>query len=155
MLNARVPRIKTQPLVGLSLFVLGTWLAWSIGERIAAQDLSTVEYYFMGFAACVVAVAILRNWRLGLYFTLVWVLFEDLTRKFLGNNMAIYFAKDVLVGLVYMSLLVDIRSGRVKVFRPPFLTFLMVFVWFGILQLFNPHSPHILYGLMGIKIYFY
>jgi hypothetical protein len=155
MLNARVPRIKNQALVGMSVFVVGTWLAWLIGQRIAAQDLSTVEYYFLGFAACVVAVAILRNWRLGLYFTLVWVLFEDLTRKFLGNNMAIYFAKDVLVGLVYLSLLVDIRSGRVKVFRPPFLTFLIVFVWFGVLQIFNPNSPHILYGLMGIKIYYY
>jgi len=155
MLNARVPAIKTQPLIGLGLFVVSMWLAWQIGQRIAAQDLSTVEYYFMGFAACVVAVAILRNWRLGLYFTLVWVLFEDLTRKFLGNNMAIYFAKDVLVGLVYLSLLVDIRSGRVKVFRPPFLTFLLVFIWFGVLQIFNPNSPHVLYGLMGIKIYFY
>ena len=155
MFNAQVPRIKAQGLIGLSVFVVGTWLAWQIGERIAAQDLSTVEYYFLGFAACVVAVAILRNWRLGLYFTLAWVLFEDLIRKFLGNNMAIYFAKDVLVGLVYLSLIVDIRSRRVKLFRPPFLPFVIVFIWFGVLQIFNPNSPHVLYGLMGIKIYFY
>jgi hypothetical protein len=155
MLNASIPKIKNQAVVGLSLFVVSSWLAWLIGERIAAEDLRTVEYYFLGFTACVVAVAILRNWRLGIYFTLVWVLFEDLTRKFLGNDMAIYFAKDVLVGLVYLSLIVDIRSGRVKVFRPPFLPFLLVFFWFGVLQVFNWNSPHILYGLMGIKIYFY
>jgi hypothetical protein len=151
----QVPSIKNQAVVGLSLFIASTWLAWLLGERIAADDLRSIEYYVLGFAACVVAVAILRNWRLGLYFFLVWVLFEDLTRKFLGNNMAIYFAKDILVGLVYVSLFVDVRAGRAKSFRPPFLEFLTAFVWFGILQAFNPNSPHILYGLMGIKIYFY
>jgi hypothetical protein len=155
MFDTQRSPIKNQTLVGLSVFVVGAWIAWIIGDRIAAQDLRTVEYYFLGFAACVAAVAILRNWRLGLYFFLVWVLFEDLTRKFLGNNMAIYFAKDILVGLVYLSLFVDIRAGRARVFRPPFLPFLAVFIWFGILQVFNSNSPHILYGLMGIKIYFY
>jgi hypothetical protein len=147
--------MKNQTLVALSLLVISIWLAWVIGNRIAVQDLRTVEYYFLGFVACVAAVAILRNWRLGLYSFLVWVLFEDLTRKFLGNNMVIYFAKDVLVGLVYLSLFVDIRAGRTKVFRPVFAPFLILFVWFGVLQVFNPNSPHILYGLMGLKIYFY
>ena len=39
----------------------------------------------------------LRDWRNGFYVFLVWLLFEDLVRKFLGNNLAIYFGKDVLV----------------------------------------------------------
>src|SRR5271170_3023715 len=155
MLNARLPTFKNQTVVGLSLFISSTWIAWIIGDRIAARDLRTIEYYVLGFAACVAAVAILRNWRLGLYFFLIWVLFEDLTRKYLGNNMAIYFAKDALVGLVYLSLFVDIRAGRAKAFRPQFMPFLIVFFWFGVLQMFNSNSPHILYGLMGIKIYFY
>ena len=155
MLSARVPQIKNQALIGLSLFVASSWLAWTLGNSIAAQDLRTIEYYVLGFAACVAAVAILRNWRLGLYLFLIWVLFEDLARKYLGNNMAIYFAKDVLVGLVYLSLFVEIRAGRAKVFRPAFLPFLIVFFWYGVLQMFNSNSPHILYGLMGIKIYFY
>jgi len=155
MLNAPTSKFRDQALIGLSLFVVSTWLAWVIGDRIVAEDLRTIEYYFLGFAGCVTAVAILRNWRLGFYFFLVWILFEDLTRKFLGNNMAIYFAKDVLVGLVYVSLLVDIRNGRAKAFRPPFLPFLVAFFWLGAMQIFNPNSPHILYGLMGIKIYFY
>jgi hypothetical protein len=155
MLNARIPTLRTQALVGPSLLIASTLLAWVIGDRIAVQDLRTIEYYAMGFAICVAAVAILRGWRLGLYLFLIWVLFEDLIRKYLGNNMAIYFAKDALVGLVYISLFVDIRAGRAKAFRPPFLPFLVVFIWFGVLQIFNSNSPHILYGLMGVKIYFY
>jgi hypothetical protein len=155
MLNARIPAFRNQALIGVSLFIVSIWFAWIIGDRIAGQDLRTLEYYVLGFAGLVAAIAILRNWRLGLYFFLVWVLFEDLSRKFLGNNMAIYFTKDILLGLVYLSFFVDIRSGLAKSFRPPFLPFLMAFFWLGALQIFNPNSPHILYGLMGIKIYFY
>jgi hypothetical protein len=155
MLNARIPAIRNQALVGLSLFVISIWSAWEIGTRIAAQDLKGLAYIGVALAACAIAITILRNWRLGFYFFLVWLLFEDLVRKFLGNNMAIYFAKDALVGLVYISLYVDIRRGRAKTFRPPFLIFLSFFFWLGALQIFNQNSPHILYGLLGLKIYFY
>lgn len=155
MLNARIPAARNQALIGLSLFVVSIWLAWEIGNRIAAQDLRSIAYAGLGLAACGVAITILRNWRLGFYFFFVWLLFEDLIRKFLGNNIAIYFAKDVLVGLVYLSLYVDIRRGRAKTFRPPFLLFLSLFFWLGVLQVFNQNSPHILYGLLGLKIYFY
>jgi hypothetical protein len=155
MLNSRIPALRNQAVVGLAMFVITIWLAWQIGNRIAGQDLASLEFIALGFAGCVVAVAILRNWRLGFYFFLVWLLFEDLVRKFLGNNIAIYFAKDVLAGLVYVSLFLDIRRGRAERFRPPFLLPLMIFVWLGVVQVFNSNSPHILYGLMGFKIYFY
>jgi hypothetical protein len=147
--------MKNQAVVGLSVMIIGMWLAWEVGNSIVARDLGSLKYFGLAFAGCVVAIAILRNWRLGFYFFLVWLLFEDLVRKFLGNNMAIYFAKDVLAGLVYMSLFLDVRRGRTKLFRPPFLLFLMLFLWLGVLQVFNSNSPHILYGLMGFKIYFY
>jgi len=155
MVNGRGSAFRNQGAVGVSVFIIGIWLAWEIGDSIVARSLGSLEYFALGFVGCAVAVAILRNWRLGFYFFLVWLLFEDLVRKFLGNNIAIYFAKDALAGLVYVSLYVDVRRGRVRLFRPPFLLFLMVFLWLGILQVFNPNSPHILYGLMGFKIYFY
>jgi hypothetical protein len=155
MLNTRTSVLNNQSIVGLSVFIIGICLAWQLGNSISARDLGTLEYTALAFAACVVAVAILRNWRLGFYFFLVWLLFEDLVRKFLGNNIAIYFAKDVLAGLVYMSFLIDVRKGRANLFRPPFFLFLMLFVWLGVLQVFNPNAPHILYGLMGFKVYFY
>lgn len=155
MLNARIPAMRNQTLMGLSLFVIGIWLAWEIGNRIAGEDLRSIAYVGLAFVAGAVAITILRNWRLGFYFFIVWLLCEDLVRKFLGNNIAIYFAKDVLLGLVYVSLYVDIRRGRTKPFRPPFLIFLNLFIWLGVLQIFNQNSPHILYGLLGFKVYFY
>ena len=139
--------MKNQAVVGLAVLIIGIWFAWEIGISIVARDLGPLKYFGLTFAGCVVAIAILRNWRLGFYFFLVWLLFEDLVRKFLGNNMAIYFAKDVLAGLVYLSLILDVRRGRAKLFRPPFLLFLALFLWLGILQVFNFNSEFSAYSL--------
>jgi len=155
MNTQNIPALKGQAVIGLSLLVIGMWLAYEIGGKIAANDLGTLEFGTLGFAGLWVGITILRRWRTGFYMFLVWLLFEDLVRKYLGNNMAIYFAKDVLVGLVYISFFAQVRRGREKLFRPPFLLFLMVFVWLGLVQVFNLNSPHILYGLLGFKLYFY
>ena len=155
MNHVRIPAVRTQAVIGFSVFLLGIWIAWLIGGKIAAQDMDSITYAALGMAGAVVAVTILRNWRLGFYFFLVWLMFEDLVRKFMGNNMAIYFAKDVLIGLTYLSLFLEIRAGRAKRFRPPFMFFLYLFIWLGVIQVFNSNSPNILYGLLGIKVYFY
>jgi hypothetical protein len=102
----------------------------------------------------VVATA-LRNWRLGFYFFFIWMLFEDLFRKFMGNSPELFFGKDVLVAVVYIALFIEIRRGREKSFRPPFLLFFSLFFWLGAVQVFNQNSPSILYGLLGFKVYFY
>jgi hypothetical protein len=155
LLNSRTSPGNTQALIGVSIFLLGIWLAWQVGGKIVSNDLRTIEFAVLGCAAIFVGLTILRNWRLGFYMFLVWVLFEDLVRKFLGNNMAIYFGKDILVGLVFISLFAQVRRGRLKLFRPPFLLFFSFFLFWGTLEVFNQNSPSILYGLMGFKLYFY
>jgi hypothetical protein len=155
MSTTSIPAVKTQALIGVGVFAAGLWLAWQVGGKIALNDFGTLEFGALGVAAFWVAITILRKWRTGFYMFMVWLLFEDLVRKYLGNNMAIYFAKDVLVGLVYISFFVEVRRGREKLFRPPFLLFLWVFLWLGVVQIFNTNSPSILYGLLGFKLYFY
>jgi hypothetical protein len=147
--------MRNQPLIGISLFVLGLWLAWEVGGKIANQDMQSIIFISLGFAACAVAVTILRNWRTGFYLFFVWMLFEDLVRKYMGNSLGLFFGKDILLGFVYAALYFEMRRGREKAFRPPFLLPLSLFFWLGVLQVFNPNSPHILYGLLGIKVYFY
>src|SRR6516162_321438 len=155
MPNTRLPAMSKQTLIGLGLFLFGIYAAWEIGSIIVAQDLRSIAFIAMFIVAFAMAITILRDWRLGLYFFLVWLLFEDLARKHLGNNIVIYFAKDILVGLVYISLYIEIRNGRAKTFRPPFLLCLSLFLWLGVLEIFNSNSPNVLYGLMGFKLYFY
>lgn len=154
-MKARVPAMRNQAMIGFSLFVIAFWLAWQVGGRIAIWDLRTLEFSAFTIAACVVAILILNDWRSGFYVFLVWLLFEDLVRKYLGNNMAIFFAKDVLAGLMYISLFVEIRKGREKIFHPPFMLFLSMFIWLGAVQIFNQNSPSVAYGLLGFKVYFY
>ena len=73
----------------------------------------------------------------------------------MGNNMYIYFAKDVLVGLTYIALLAERAKRDTPLFRAPFRYALGLFVLLGLVQVFNPHSPSIFYGLLGLKLYFY
>ena len=155
MLTPSIPVMKSQALIGISIFVLGLWLAWQLGGKIAEGDIQSLLLAAMGLAACAVAVAILRNWRSGFYLFLVWLLFEDLPRKYLGNGTALFFGKDILVGIVYISFFVALRKRKEKLFRPLFLLPLFLFAWLAAAQIFNPNSPSILYGLMGFKLYFY
>lgn len=147
--------MRNQTLISLAVCVLGVWAAWQVGDKVATDDMRALVFVALGFAACTVAVAILRSWRTGFYLFLVWMMFEDLVRKFMGNNLILFFGKDILLGLVYISLFREIRRGREKTFRPPFMFFLSLFFWLGLLEVFNQNSPHILYGLLGLKVYFY
>jgi hypothetical protein len=155
LLSRHNPAVRVQPLIGLGVFVLAIFLAWQIGEVISSNDVRALIYVAAGIAGFFVIVTTLRNWRSGFYLFLIWMLFEDLFRKYMGNGLALFFGKDVLVGLVYISLFISIRRKREKNFRPPFLLFLSLFFWLGVLQVFNQNSPHILYGLLGFKVYFY
>jgi hypothetical protein len=154
-MNVRAPAVRSQALIGLGVFVFAIVAAWQIAGKIVANDTTTLVYVAIGFAACAVAVAILRDWRAGLYSFLAWLTFEDCVRKYMGNNLALFFGKDVLALFVYIALYRAIAARREKLFKPPFLLFLSLFFWLGVLQVFNQHSPSIFYGLLGIKTYFF
>jgi hypothetical protein len=147
--------MRNQPLIGVCLFGVGLLLAWQVGSKIVSNDERSLIFGVSIFAGCVVAAMTLKNWRTGFYLFFVWMLFEDLFRKYMGNGLALFFGKDVLVVLVYISLFANIRRRREKRFQPPFLFCLSLFFLLGVLQVFNPNSPHILYGLLGFKTYFF
>jgi hypothetical protein len=147
--------MRNQALIGAGVFVLAIWAAWQFGNEIASSNIRVLEFVALGCVASAMAVAILRSWRTGFYFFFVWMLFEDMARKYMANNTALFFGKDILLLLVYVSFFRDVRLGRAKSFRPPFLFFLSLFFWLGLLEVFNQNSPSILYGLLGMKTYFY
>ena len=146
---------RRNPLVVLGFIALFVFAADRAANYIVAGDMIGLVYLALVFVGCAFVVRILNDWRKGLYFFLAWLLFEDLARKYLGNNMAIYFAKDVLVAVVYLSFFLAYRRKEVTTFRPPFLVPLLLFVWFGVMQVFNPASTNIIYGVLGLKLFFY
>ncbi len=147
--------LQRGPLLLFGILVIGAFAAYQVAQYVINDDIVGLTYAGLCILGGAIVVAILNNWRNGVYFFLGWLLFEDFARKFLGNNMVIYFAKDFLALVVYISFFTAFRRKEVPFFRPPFFMPLMIFVWFGILQIFNPASTHIMYGLMGIKIFFY
>src|SRR5579872_4676066 len=133
--------LPRQTLISVVLFLLSILAAWQAAQWISAGQTKMLIFAGMGFVLCAIALTILKSWRMGFYLFIVWLLFEDLIRKYLGNNMLIYFAKDVLAGLTYLSLFAAIRLGRARLFHPPFLFSLALFFWLAVLQIFNPYSP--------------
>jgi hypothetical protein len=137
------------------LFLLGFGLLLLVTYWILNGADKQLIYAVLGVVVVVITIRILNNWREGFYMFLIWLLFEDLIRKFMGNNMAIYFGKDFLVGVAYISFLIAMRRHAVKLFRPPFLVALNLFFLIGLVQIFNPNSPSLVYGVLGIKLYYY
>jgi hypothetical protein len=132
--------------------MLGAYLT---AQLVLQDDWKGLALIALGFAGVAFAIKILNNWRQGLYLFFGWLFFEDFARKYLGNNMAIYFAKDFLVILVYLSFWAARRRRKdIATFKPPFRVPLLIMVWFAVSQVFNPASPSVFYGLLGLKVYF-
>jgi len=148
-------RFRRGPLVVLGTLVVGAFAAYELAQYVLNDDMTGLAYVALCLAGLGIMIAILNNWRNGVYLFLAWLLFEDFARKFLGNNMAIYFAKDFLALLVYLSFFAAYRRKETTFFRPPFLVPVLIFVWFGFMQIFNPASTSVWYGLMGFKLFFY
>jgi hypothetical protein len=143
------------PLVVLGFLLFFVVAAYRTAGYVISGDMTGLAFVALAFVGCAFVVAMLNNWRNGFYFFLTWLLFEDFARKYLGNNMAIFFAKDVLAAVVYLSFFLAYRRKEVTVFRPPFLIPLLLFVWLGVMQVFNPESSNLMYGVLGLKLFFY
>jgi hypothetical protein len=147
-------RSSRNPLVSLGLAVIVIFAAYQAAQLVLAGDISQLMLVGLIFACGAVVIVILNDWHRGVYILLAWVVFEDLFRKYLGNNMAIFFGKDFLAIVLYLSFFVDRRKNIVASFKPPIFKFFMFFFWFGLIQMFNPGSNSIFYGILGMKVYF-
>ncbi|HKV23437.1 MAG TPA: hypothetical protein VJN93_02500 [Candidatus Acidoferrum sp.] len=139
----------------LLVLLIGAAAAYEFAKFILNGDLTALAFTALGAAGAAGVLAISKNWRNGLYCFLTWLLFEDFVRKFQNNDIAIFFVKDLLLLVILISFLGAVRRKEVKIFRPPFMLPLVIFMWFAAMQIFNPGSPSIWYGLMGFKMFFY
>jgi len=153
--HAEPVQFRRNPLFILGFLAFALVAAYKTAGYVIAGDMTGLAFVALAFAGGAIVIAILNNWRNGLYFFLAWLLFEDFARKYLGNNMAIFFAKDVLAAVVYLSFFLAYRRKEVTSFRPPFLVPVLIFFWFGVMQVFNPASTNLMYGVLGLKLFFY
>src|SRR6202166_3010293 len=100
------------------LVVLG--IIWELAAWIVAGSDKNLVMFGLSLVVVALVVHILNDWRSGVLVFLVWLLFEDLSRKYLGNSMVVYFAKDFLVAIAYFSFYFAKRRKEVDIFKPPF-----------------------------------
>src|SRR5229473_7971427 len=103
----------------MGLVILG--VIWNLAAWIVEGSDQMLIMFGLAFVVLALVVQILNDWRSGVLMFLVWLLFEDLARKYLGNSMTVFFAKDFLVGVAYSSYYVAKRKRLVDVFNIPFL----------------------------------
>ncbi|GAC1702158.1 MAG: hypothetical protein NVS9B4_06870 [Candidatus Acidiferrum sp.] len=138
----------------LAFVVLVAFAAYKSAQYVIDDDLTGLAIVGGALAGIFAVVKMLGHWRVGFYFFLTWLTFEDFFRKYLGNATAAFFIKDVLLAVVYFSFFIAYRRKEVRFFRPVFLLPVVLLVWLGIAQIFNPASPSVLFGLLGFKLYF-
>jgi hypothetical protein len=140
---------------GLMLGLMLVALVWGLATQIVAGSDQMLIMFGLSLVFGAQVIYIMVDWRSAVFLFLIWLSFEDLARKYLGNSMAVFFAKDFLIGFAYLSYYLVRRRRKVDTFKIPFLVPLMIFFWFAVIQVFNTWSPNVLYGLLGLKIYFY
>ena len=140
---------------GLLLFLCLAGVVWELSMGIVTGSNQNMIIGAMAIAVVAVTVVILNDWRAGFLLFITWLLFEDLLRKFLGNGTILFFGKDILAAITYLSFFAAKRRGRVAWFKAPFLVPLGLFFGLALVQVFNTWSPSVLYGLLGLKLYFY
>jgi hypothetical protein len=145
---------QKNPFVVLGSIVLMFLLAYELAQYVIAADFAGLSYIALAIIVGTATLTMLNNWRAGTFIFFSWLFFEDLARKYMGNNMAIYFGKDFLLAMIYLSFFIAYRRKQVQIFRPPFLIPLLLFIWFGVLQVFNPASTSFFFGVLGLKLYF-
>src|SRR6267154_633469 len=129
--------------------------AYECAELIIEDHLLRLYSAGLVVLGIVALLAILKDWRRGVYCFVAWIAVEDLIRQYLGNNMIVYFAKDFFALALYLSFLIARRSTLRKLYRPPFLITFLLFFWYCLIQALNPASTSIFYGLMGLKLCFF
>lgn len=90
-------------MIGIWLLVVSLWPAWQMPKGTASNDLKLLACLASGIVGSSIAVVMLGRWRPGL-FSFIWFLFEDLFRKFLDNDVALPFTKELQATLIYFSL---------------------------------------------------
>ena len=130
-------------------------IVWGLANWILTGSDGVLIMGGMSIALVIIVVTTLSDWRKGVFFFILWLLFEDLARKYLGNGLILFFGKDVLAAITYVSLWSARWRGEVARFKVPFMVPLALFFSLAFIQVFNTWSPSVLYGFLGLKLYFY
>jgi hypothetical protein len=146
---------RSRPIIGLLAIGGLLGIVWALANWIVTGSLGMLMMGSMAIAMVMLVLTTLNNWRVGVLLFILWLLFEDLVRKYSGNGLILFFGKDVLAAITYVSLWRAKQRNEVAWFRPSFIVPLALFFCLALIQVFNTWTPSVLYGFLGLKLYFY
>jgi hypothetical protein len=123
-------------------------------KRLMSSIAALLLFAAIAIPAGLVAI---RHWRSALFGVLVLLVFEGALRKwaFPWAHAQIYLLKDAILLASYVGFLLDNRRGDVPLRGVGTIkVILSVAFVFGCIEVFNPNSPSVLVGLVGLKAYF-
>lgn len=141
--------------VGAAVLAGAIFLAYEMGQWVLGQGIRGLGLRIAMLTGIAIGLAVLVRWRRGILLFLGWLTIEDLVRKYMGNDMYVYFVKDALLAVVYVSFFVGVARGKERMFRPRFWAPLLALFFLALAQVFNPRSTSLFYGVMGMKLDFY
>jgi hypothetical protein len=117
------------------------------------------EAVIFGLPALACALLCVLSWRIAVWALMIWLTFGDLLRKSLPHQPPqVLLVADALVGLAYLGYLWSGSTGRrcegFRASRYPLLALsLTLFSAVCVVEVFNPKSPNLWYGLVGLHGY--
>src|SRR5712672_3589814 len=78
-------------------------VVWVLANWILTGSSGMLIYGGMAIAMVIIVTSTLSDWRNGFYLFIVWLLFEDLARKYMGNGTLLFFGKDVVAGITFLA----------------------------------------------------
>jgi hypothetical protein len=75
----------------MGLVILG--VIWELATWIVAGSDRMLVMFGLSLVVLGLVIHILNDWRSGVLFFMVWLLFEDLARKYRGNSMTVLFCQ--------------------------------------------------------------
>ena len=97
---------------------------------------------------------ILYRWRFGVYFMFIWLFAGDMVRRLIpGQPPEIMLIGDVLLFLTYCSFLAMLAIKRKGLWMPPFAITFLLFAAIVVINVLNPLSPEMLFGIIGLRSY--
>ena len=103
-------------------------LVFVLSNAILREDMAELTLVGALATGAISTFFILGDWRIGVTQFFVWIVFEDLVRKFLGNSMLVYGVKDLLILTTYFSFLLCVWRRREIVLENPIRVPLSLFV---------------------------
>jgi hypothetical protein len=141
--------------VSAMAFAVAVVAGLGLAHLLLQADGRTAAVVLVFVGAGALGVQILRNWRFGILSFFTWIVVEDLIRKYLGNRIILYGAKDAVILVTYASFLVArVVNRRAGDFQNPIRIPLAAMVALAIAECFNPQIEHPLIPVIGMRMFF-